>query len=405
MRRSDSAKPRRVLVALWMEGVFGQETAEGIREWLEESRAEWNIRFTGSPQLAGTTLRWMLREGGIDGAITRFHDNEDLTALRRARVPSVWLDPDRVGACARRLSHTAFVGMDLRAVAAAAIDHFLSRAGFRSIGYVENYWDYGWSRDRGDALEAELARRGLRGLRFRHRGAASPEHAAEGPDFDGLSAWLRALEKPAAVVAANDATAAETLLLCETAGLAVPRDVAILGMDDNPVFCRNAEPNLSSVHFDARQAGRLCAATLAAMMDGAPPPRDPLLYGVAGVSQRASTGAVSAAGSLVQKALDHIDANACRGIGVADVARHCGVSRALLQLRFRELRGESVARAIRARRLAEARRLLAGTDLSSEGVAAVCGFGGVGALRRCVAAATGLSPGAWRERLRADGAR
>ena len=42
----------------------------------------------------------------------------------------------------------------------------------------------------------------------------------------------------------------------------------------------------------------------------------------------------------VQKALDHIDANACRGIGVADVARHCGVSRALLQLRFR--RGDAL---------------------------------------------------------------
>jgi len=319
-------------------------------------------------------------------------------------VPSVWIDPDLAGARGRRLPHTAFVGMDLRAVAAAAIDHFVARAGFRSIGYVENYWDYGWSRDRGDALEAELARRGLRGMRFRHRGAASPEHAAEGPDFDGLSAWLRALEKPAAIVAANDATAAETLLLCETAGLAVPRDVAILGMDDNPVFCRNAEPNLSSVHFDARGAGRLCAATLAAMMDGAPPPRVPLFYGVSGVTQRASTGAVSAAGSLVQKALDYIDASACRGIGVVDVARHCGVSRALLQLRFRELRGEPVARAIRARRLAEARRLLAGTDLSAEGVATACGFGGVGALRRCVEAATGLAPGAWRERLRADGA-
>ena len=197
-------------------------------------------------------------------------------------------------------------------------------------------------------------------------------------------------------MAANDATAADVAQLCAACGIAVPRDAALLGMDDNPAICRHCEPNLSSVRFDGREAGRLCVDALADMMDGAPPPAAPLLYGVSSVARRASTGAVSTAGALVQKALDFIDANACRGASLDEVVRHLGVSRSLATMRFRELRGQSVQEAISARRVAEAKRLLAGTDRSLDEIARECGWSGAGSLRRAFLAATGSAPGTWR---------
>ena len=67
-------------------------------------------------------------------------------------------------------------------------------------------------------------------------------------------------------------------------------------------------------------------------------------------------------------------------------------------LRFRELRGETVASAIRARRFAEARRLLENPDFPVEEVVHASGFGSPGALRRVFLAETGLTPGSWRSR-------
>ena len=53
--------------------------------------------------------------------------------------------------------------------------------------------------------------------------ATSAATSSDGPDFDCLAAWLRALPKPAAVVAANDDTAVDVADLCAACGIAVPR--------------------------------------------------------------------------------------------------------------------------------------------------------------------------------------
>ena len=400
-----SGKECSVLVALWMDGVFGADVMDGIHAEIAARALPWRIRFVDSPASFETRLRWMLRSGSLSGVITRYHGGANTDAAHRARVPMVWLMPD--SASSARRSHpprTAFVERDLRAVARAAADHFLSRSGFRSASYVENYWDHDWSRRRGDAIEAEFKSRGLRFSRFRHYDAPSPQHPATGPDFDALSDWLSALEKPAAVIAANDSTGVDVLELCNAAGIAVPRDVAVLGMDDNPAHCRHSSPGLSSIRFDGREAGRLSVAALARMIAGGPAPRAPLLYGVESIAQRASTGAVSTAGAMVQKALDFIDENACRGISLAQVAAHLGVSRSLATQRFREVCGTSILGAIHERRVAEAKRLLASSDKSLDDIAAACGFeGGADCLRRVFRAATGMSPAQWRGRGNRNG--
>ena len=384
--------PARVLVALWMGCDFGRDANEGIRKEIANRGLSWRIRFTNAEHSFLSALKWMLREGRIDGVITCFPVPSALSALRRADVPVVLIDRggQEVPESARS-GKLAQVTLDVERVVRAAVDHFFQYAAFRSAGFVESHGDEGWSRLRGDACMAEFARRGLRGRRFRHR-------TSGGPDFDRLADWLVRLEKPAAVFAANDATAAEIIDLCDARGLAVPRNIAVLGMDDDPAYCLRCEPNLSSVHFDGVSAGRLAARALAAMMggEGAPPP-ETLVYGATTIMRRASTGAVSTAGALVQKAVDFIDANALHGICLSDVVRHLGVSRALTTLRFRQLRGESVEHAIRRRRVEEAKRLLETTDKTTDEIADICHFSCAGALRRAFASETGRTLVQWRQ--------
>lgn len=394
-----NASPRRVLVALWMNGVFGGDVIDGIHDELRDSGAAWRIRFADSDKLYDSSLHWMLRENVLDGVISYFHMPSQLAALRRTRVPIV-LFGEHLADPAPAVSLPplrARVDMDLPAIARAAADHLLSRAGFRSACYVESPFDHGWSRHRGDAVVAEFRRRGLDTRRFLHYGEPSPLDAPSGPDLDGLASWLRDIPKPAAVVAANDATADDIIRICETADIAVPRDVAVLGMDDNPVLCRHSEPNISSVHFDGRCAGRLAARALGAMMDGRPAPsRETLRYSCTPIAKRGSTAATPSIGEIVQRALDYIDANACSGATLDDVVRHCRHSRTLVTMRFRQMTGKSVVQAIRDRRLDEARRLLRETSLPADEIASLCGYESASTLSRAFAKATGLPPGAWR---------
>ena len=394
-----NASPKRVLVGLWMSGVLGQDIIDGIHAWLRENGAAWRIRFADSDKLFASSLIWMLREGVLDGVVSFYHEPAQLDAMRRARVPVVLFGEHPVDSppASPLPPLRARVELDLAAVACAAVDHLLSRADFRTAGYVESHFDHGWSRHRGDAVVAEFRRRGLDVRRFLHYGEPSPLNAPSGPDFDGLAAWLRDIPKPAAVVAASDATADDVIRVCEAGGIAVPRDVAVLGMDDNPVFCRHSEPNISSVHFDGRRAGLLAAQALAAMMDGHPAPSpETLRYSCTPIAKRGSTAATPSIGEIVQRALDYINANACSGATLDDVVRHCRHSRTLVTMRFRQMTGKSVVEAIRDRRLDEARRLLRETSLPAEEIATLCGYESASTLSRAFAKATGLTTGAWR---------
>ena len=44
----DGKNDRRVLVALWMNGVFGQDVMNGIHDWMRDHAAPWRIRFADS---------------------------------------------------------------------------------------------------------------------------------------------------------------------------------------------------------------------------------------------------------------------------------------------------------------------------------------------------------------------
>lgn len=96
--------------------------------------------------------------------------------------------------------------------------------------------------------------------------------------------------------------------------------------------------------------------------------------GIRAVVHRESTVAQSESGKLVQKVLAYIERNAVKGMSVEDIARRFKVSRSLLELRFRELQGESVYEAMLRFRLEEVKRRLRQTDDPISEITAACGW-------------------------------
>jgi transcriptional regulator GlxA family with amidase domain len=89
-------------------------------------------------------------------------------------------------------------------------------------------------------------------------------------------------------------------------------------------------------------------------------------------------------------------------LSVGDMASHAGYSPRTFARRFRAETGTTPLQWLIGLRVAEAQRLLEGTALSIEEVAARAGFGGAVALRQHFARVVGTSPSAYR---RAFGAR
>jgi LacI family transcriptional regulator len=275
------------------------------------------------------------------------------------------------------------VTTDTDKIAHMAIEHFVEH-GYRNVGFA-------WVFDNAfKAKRLAAARRAAadRGLNFFDVPLDQIPHLAQQRAF------------PIALLAANDATAVRALRACEDAGLLVPEQVAILGVDNFEYRCVPASVPLSSIDADQERLGYEAAAMLDRLMSGAPKPARMMEIPPVGIVKRDSTDMLAVADVEVAKALRYIIANFRRRVGLRDVARATGISLRRLQTRFKDQLGRTILQEINGRRIGHAQDLLKTTNKKIRVVAGECGFGGSVKLIRVFKQYCGTSPKRYRKQLR-----
>ena len=378
-------KPFRVVIDLNLTSFTAQNHLRGILRFARERGWETVIAMRREDGPRGVELR----RGELDGLFVGMRSPFGLDRIsRRWGVPTVAFDV-RI-----RSDVAASLLCDNASVARLAAEHLLSR-GFREFAFVGEETGIAWSRERQAAFRRELAVRGL-------RCAVYPElPAAQGRDLAlarrNLAAWLARLPRPVAVFAAYDIRARHVLEACREAGLAVPDDVAVLGVDDDPLLCETASPAISSIAMDTEDAGYRAAAALAAAMRGETPAERVILFRGVRVASRASTAHFVGRDALVARLLARI-AGGGENLSVDDLLAETGVSRRTLELRFRAETGTTPGRAISEAKLARARDLLRTSSLTQEEIAAACGFCDASHMGHLFRRRFGAPPSAFRAR-------
>jgi LacI family transcriptional regulator len=215
-------------------------------------------------------------------------------------------------------------------------------------------------------------------------------------EVDAVAQWIQSLPKPLGLMACNDFRGIQALDACRRAGIAVPEEVAVIGVDNEELVCTLAYPPLSSVVPDARRIGYEAAALLDRLMRGEPEPATPLSIPPAEVVTRLSTDVNAITDPEVAAAMRFIREHACEGIGVHDILCQVPVSRSVLQRRFRRLLGRSIHAVIAGVRLRHAKQLLVETDLPLAAIAKRTGFSHVEYLCAAFRQSVGSPPGAYR---------
>ena len=113
--------------------------------------------------------------------------------------------------------------------------------------------------------------------------------------------------------------------------------------------------------------------------------------------QRESTGTVVPAATLVDRAKAIIKTEAVKGITVEGLARRLHVSRRLAELRFREIEGTTISKAIASRKLEAALHLVKTTKYPIARIAEECGFSDAKHLTHRFTANYGRPPRAFRK--------
>ena len=219
---------------------------------------------------------------------------------------------------------------------------------------------------------------------------------------DGRLRWIEAklkkVGKPVGVFCQSDYDAMCVLKACQSAGLSVPEDVAILGCDDSEMICENQAVALSSVRDDHAEIGYEAAALLQRLMNGEKAPSKPKLIEPLGVTTRKSTDIIAAKDPILRNALAFIGDNFGKPMSASKIAKAVGTTRIRLDKAFAAELGRSPGAEVMRRRLARARYLLTDTDTKVIAIASQTGFCNAPYLIRSFKKVFGASPSVWRRR-------
>ena len=381
----------------------GRDCYTGILEYLAAQKIRWNVILVRERLTRPVLKRFLLR--GIDGIIFSADMLSDtLVRLVPPQIPCVVMDavhPETFGA----RTNLAFVDIDSAAIGRVGADHLFTQGNYASFGIIGYTADCSWSESRVQSFcqTMKQRKRPCEVLRVRRTDLYDDSvHAV-------LQKWANRLHRPAAVMAVCDELARQFIECLSSARIPVPQDIAVLGVDNESILCTHMTPTLSSIQPDFVRSGFLAAECMEKFLRSRGAGRAANASGVLlrrigpvkGIVERESTAPASPAGLMVRKAETFIHDHADGKLRVADVARHLGISRRLLDLRFREITGRTVLAAIQAVQLERVRHLLHTTSLSIAEVGRLANFRSENHLKRLFKATYGMTMSAARQGLMA----
>jgi LacI family transcriptional regulator len=379
-------------VALLVESsrAYGRGLLHGIAEYVR-LHGTWSI-FLAERGLGDAPPAWLQGWEG-DGIIARIENRRIARSVCEQDVPTVDL---------RGLLTDLGVPViltDDESVASLAVAHFQER-GFRHFAFC-GFPGADYSDKRSECFTRLVEELGF----TCHVYQASIQRYATGTEAREqlgwiteaeVIRWIEELPKPVGLMACNDIRAQQVLATCRAIGVAVPDEVAVLGVDNDDVLCDLSDPPLSSVIPDTRQIGYEAASLLERMMSGEPAPAAVTTIPPLGVVTRRSTDVLAIDDRAISSAVRFIREHACDGITVEDVLAELPVSRSVFERRFARIFGRTPKAEILRTQLDRVKRLLAETDLPLKQIASKAGFRHPEYMSVTFKERTGQTPGQYR---------
>ena len=355
--------PRRS-VALLIEtsNSYSRGVLEGITQYVRQHE-RWSI-FLPEQERGGRPPLWLGRWNG-DGIIARIETDETAAALRKTKLPVVDVS------AARHLPDIPWVETDDGAIVELGVKHLLDR-GFRNLAYCGDP-GFNWSNWRRDKFRLLVESAGVAASVFDSLSRNDPKYSWN-REKQRLAKWLKGLPRPIGIFACYDIQAQKLLEVCRELSIAVPEEIAVLGVDNDRLLCELADPPLSSITCNTQRTGFEAAGLLDRMMNGERVDPAPVLVAPLGIQTRQSTDILAIDDPDVAMALRFIREHALEGIHVADVVRQVPLSRRVLESRFKKILGRSPHEELTRLKLDRIKELLSETDLSLSEIAKRTGF-------------------------------
>ncbi len=382
-------KRRQVALLIDFSRWYGRRALLGVAKFVREHH-EWSVQ-SEEWRWTDPVPDWIKNWHG-DGIIAWLETPELAALVQDLGVPAV----DIRGASGAGLP---LIDTENQIVGNLAAEHLMQR-GFRHYAFC-GFVGANYSDSRGHWFSERLAQSGHPCITYEppaiSRNMQTIELEKRGLLFqEDLARWIRSLPKPVGIMACNDIRGQQVINACRRGDVLVPEEVAVIGVDNDELFCELSDPALSSVAVDALRIGYDAAMVLEEMMLGKKPPKHPVLVPPLGIVTRRSTDVLAMDDRQLAAGVRFLREHLFEDISVTDMARAAGMSRRVFERRF----VSQIARAPKAEllrlRLERVKELLADTDWPLAQISERTGFKHSEYLHTVFTQKTGATPGKFR---------
>ncbi len=370
---------------------YGRQLLRGISRYAS-LYGPWNV-YTGEPFYYGVSgtnksALHLIEKWGVDGIIMR--ESAELKQIAKTGIPVV--------VCTyTREKFSGFVSLvgDCAGAGKLAAEHLLAR-GLKHFAYcgLENVY---WSDERGSSFAKYILDAGYK-VQFYKQSSSKRKRSWE-LEQSIMTEWLQQLPKPVGLMTCTDDRSQNVVEACKAAGIHIPEEVAIVGVDNDEFVCGLSNPPLSSVALNATQAGYEAAEILSNLMKGKKKNDTVIVAKATHVIGRQSTDVLAIDDADVANAIKFIRQNARRAIQVGDVVNSGTLSQRALQQRFRNVLGRTIYDEINRVRIDHICQLLLNTHDSISDIALDLDFLDDGHIARFFKRERGITPREFRQQF------
>jgi len=339
-------------------------------------------RLVGIPGVVSWAKGW-----GADAVIGQFEETDDVGLFAANGIVAVAQD------FKKRFTTIPNITADYIGTGRMAARYFLEH-GFRNFGFF-GFNNVCWSDERYEGFRQEISEEGF----------GDNIYIYNSQDIDNLwfyerdrlREWLLDIPKPIAIMACDDNQGSTLVEACHSAGIRIPSEISVMGVDNDELRSSLASTPLSSIQVDIEEGGFRTAELIERLVlhpDFCP--QDIVLRPVK-IVERLSTAAYATDDVQIQKAIQFIHKNDQKKIAVKDVMQEVALSRRLLERRFKDVTGKTIYQYISDLKMKRFAQMLIDTDDPVLNLAITLGESDTKSISRRFKQLYGCSPREWRE--------
>jgi LacI family transcriptional regulator len=277
----------------------------------------------------------------------------------------------------------------------------LLRRGFKNFAYMGALQEPEWSRLNYESFSRTIGNHGIKTYKFSYpksNARSWREYNLDQARPHAVS-WLMSLPKPIGIMCCMDLQGRFIIECCNQAGINVPEQAAIIGVDNDDLVCDLCYPPLSSVKLTSERAGYEAAKLLDNMLQGKKIANHIIHIFPLGIETRRSSDVFAVEDRMVADALHYIHQHADMPMRVTDIAEALCTSVRNLEMRFNKILKRSVKQEIRCVRINKIVNLLVNTNMSLKEIALALGLDSEKNISRFFKKEKGMSPTEYRRRF------